>query len=900
MGQLQGMTSETVSLGASGSEGASEQSPAIFAYLHTHWDREWYYPFRKYQVRLAETVDLILDRLDSGVFPYFTLDGQTILMDDYLALRPWNKTRLEKWIQSGYLNVGPWYVMPDEFLVGGESLVRNLKRGIETAQEWGCHEFTGYLPDTFGHSGDIPLILNHFGIDTAVIWRGVNLADSVFQWQSRNQKPVLTYFLTSGYFQNMLHDATLTPEEQQGALKSLYEDVKAHSVMSAKGDEPAIPMLLPLGGDHLGSLNQEQLARLAHALPDLEQTTPPRFLSHLKEKLKASRRTLLTLTGELRDHTAAFLLPGTYSSRLYLKQENRRLEHRVVRQTEPHAAFSQLLPGKKPFYPVKEFEIAWELMLQNHPHDSICGCSVDEVHRENEVRYDQVHQLCEALEDRQQFALNTGFVVPAAGDAQAAPEHFWLLYNDSDRPYSGPVRVREWFGLTDTAARKTTMLQTEAENTILIDDYRYDLCEVPLAHKTMRERTGWIWANHLPAHGFQVVPKTSEALSLPYDVVPVQVWEFGGTTQIENGHIRLTVQPWKENPLSVEDLRSGQVYSQLHTLRDLADQGDSYNSAPVPGMEVGLAKIEKVRSLEQGPLRASVALDYMLSGQSITTTVTLEADSPRVTFETRWTNITPDHKVQVSFGTGAPIRQVLAESHFGIETRNYDPTYQELDGMPAALNKELLANTGPIQRFVAANGELFLTEGLTEYEVYGDTLSITLLRAFGYLSKKETGVRGNHAGPPFETQEGQCLGRELVCRYGWMPMPKEIAECYHEADRFYGITSGEQGRPAYFRETIPEVSDALAQLPVENHFLVQWDNPHIVSTCVKWADSGKGLLVRLMNTGGEQELAILQAGFPYTHISEVNFLECCQGVVESSVIPFAPYTVKTLLFHVQS
>lgn len=24
----------------------------------------------------------------------------------------------------------------------------------------------------------------------------------------------------------------------------------------------------------------------------------------------------------------------------------------------------------------------WKLLMQNHPHDSICGCSVDDVHRE--------------------------------------------------------------------------------------------------------------------------------------------------------------------------------------------------------------------------------------------------------------------------------------------------------------------------------------------------------------------------------------------------------------------------------------------------------------------------------------------------------------------------------------
>ncbi|MBY0403032.1 MAG: hypothetical protein K2X66_03980 [Cyanobacteria bacterium] len=190
----------------------------IYVYLHTHWDREWYQPFRQYQVRLAEVVDTLLGQIDAEVFPSFMLDGQTVLVDDYLELRPYQKNRLLSHIQSGQLNVGPWYVMPDELLVCGESLIRNLKQGMESAMTWGCSEFTGYLPDTFGHSGDLPYIFQQCGIQTAVVWRGVTLADSLFVWKSPQGAQVLTSFLPKGYFQNVIQDAQLSEIERYQLL----------------------------------------------------------------------------------------------------------------------------------------------------------------------------------------------------------------------------------------------------------------------------------------------------------------------------------------------------------------------------------------------------------------------------------------------------------------------------------------------------------------------------------------------------------------------------------------------------------------------------------------------------------------------------------------------------------
>jgi alpha-mannosidase len=300
------------------------------------------------------------------------------------------------------------------------------------------------------------------------------------------------------------------------------------------------------------------------------------------------------------------------------------------------------------------------------------------------------------------------------------------------------------------------------------------------------------------------------------------------------------------------------------------------------GQEVRTAEIKSVRVIYPGPLVAEVEITYEMTAVDITTRVRMTAGSPRIDFETHYLNRTENHKLQVAFDTGEPLSHIQAESHLSVQERVYDPQYHEVAHMPAGSFQELKTNTGPIQRFVLANGHLLVTEGLAEYEVRGTRLHLTLLRAFGALSKADTGVRGAQAGPPFKTPEGQCLGRECSFRYSWQPAPSEVWQAYHVADCFYGTVWGQQGG-----------ADAISRS------LIRWNNPHLVSTMIKWADDGRGLLIRLLNTAGRQEMTTFEVGFPYHHIEDVDGMERSVGVVESSVVPFTPFYVRTLLFCVK-
>src|SRR5215467_2687293 len=167
--------------------------PSDFRFLvvpHTHWDREWYLPFEQFRLRLGAVVDGVLDTLENDPsFTSFTLDGQAIVLEDYVEVRPESETRLRALLDAGRLEVGPSYVLPDEILVGGESLVRNLLLGRRVCRHFGVEPSgAGYLPDSFGHPAQLPQILAGFGIRTFLFSRG--LGDEIddvgvlFRWRA--------------------------------------------------------------------------------------------------------------------------------------------------------------------------------------------------------------------------------------------------------------------------------------------------------------------------------------------------------------------------------------------------------------------------------------------------------------------------------------------------------------------------------------------------------------------------------------------------------------------------------------------------------------------------------------------------------------------------------------------
>src|SRR5438105_15395170 len=239
---------------------------------HTHWDREWYQTFQQFRIRLVKTVDKLLALLDQDPhFRFFMLDGQTIVLDDYLEVRPEQEARLQHFIRSGRILVGPWYLQPDEFLVSGESLIRNLQIGLQRAAEFGGGMRIGYVPDCFGHIAQLPQILQGFGIDNAVFWRGVGAEahKSEFYWAAPDGTQVLVAHLADPLGYSNARLMPLEAEEFATRVKLLTAQILPRATTNT--------LLFMNGSDHLEPQDglpetiEAANALLAHISPEHEK-----------------------------------------------------------------------------------------------------------------------------------------------------------------------------------------------------------------------------------------------------------------------------------------------------------------------------------------------------------------------------------------------------------------------------------------------------------------------------------------------------------------------------------------------------------------------------------------------------------------------------------------------------
>jgi len=341
---------------------AGAQTTTVYIVPHTHWDREWYATFETFRAQLVELWDQLLTLTEADPDFRFLMDGQTVVIDDYLEIRPEARARLERAVRDGQIQVGPWYTLPDEFLVSGETLVRDLQRGVASAGVHGGSMRVGYLPDSFGHAAQMPQIYRQFGFRHAAVWRGVPLAiDRVaFTWEAPDGSRILTAYMGNSYSQGV--DLPTDPDALAARIASALQAIAPF--------HPTTDVLLMNGNDHVlpqaklsaavrgatGRLNGTmiRLARLDDYLARLPEHGWPRW------------------RGELRSSARAHILMGTLSVRTPDKQRYFEATRLLERMAEPIAALTRVDVGH-------ELDDAWTLILQNAAHDTACGSGIDAV-----------------------------------------------------------------------------------------------------------------------------------------------------------------------------------------------------------------------------------------------------------------------------------------------------------------------------------------------------------------------------------------------------------------------------------------------------------------------------------------------------------------------------------------
>ena len=298
-------------------------SRTVHVVPHTHWDREWYRPFQTFRLQLVEVVDRLLDLMEREPELAFTLDGQMATVDDYLEARPTAEERIRKLIVSGRLAVGPWRVLMDEFLVSGETIVRNLEMGMERGAELGAVMRVGYLPDMFGHIAQMPQLLARAGIDRAVVWRGVprRVESHVFTWEAPDGSVVAAEYLVGGYG-NAAH-LFAVPARTQDKVDAFRTTMEPFF-----NDDDLLAMH---GTDHMGPL--PELVNLVRDGNGAGGTEVLR-ISTLGDYLDAARRPGdgdAHCLGELRSGARANMLMGVTSARMPLRIAAARAERSLAR-----------------------------------------------------------------------------------------------------------------------------------------------------------------------------------------------------------------------------------------------------------------------------------------------------------------------------------------------------------------------------------------------------------------------------------------------------------------------------------------------------------------------------------------------------------------------------------------
>ena len=410
---------------------------------HTHWDREWYLTFQQFRLKLVQMLDSLLDLLESDPdFKHFMLDGQTIVLDDYLEIRPERESQIRRLVGEGRLQIGPWHVLPDEFLVSPEAIIRNLLEGGRRARDFGETMPVGYLPDPFGHIGQMPQILRGFGFEAACLQRGVGDEPSEFWWQAPDGSRVFVAYLRNGYANAVGLPASL-PQTFANEIRRRRDDLLPYS----PGGEH---ILLMQGNDHW-SADNEMGSAIAYAKKNpglidgdlLVHSTLPAYIS----AVRAASAPLITLSGELRSSRRHNLLPGVLSARIWIKQRNQHCQTLLEKWAEPFSAFADLVNPSHPSMerldnPAPIIRKAWRYLMECHPHDSICGCSIDQVPDEMRPRFDQVEQIGEEITHQNLASLAASIhTAPPLTLAEASAFSALVVFNPHCRSSTDQVRV---------------------------------------------------------------------------------------------------------------------------------------------------------------------------------------------------------------------------------------------------------------------------------------------------------------------------------------------------------------------------------------------------------------------------------------------------------------------------
>lgn len=789
-----------------------------------HWDREWYRTYEGFRARLVDTMDNILAMLESDADYRFMLDGQTVILEDYLEVRPQRSTDVRKFVSGGRLAQGPWYVQPDCLMPSGEAIIRNLLEGRRVGKTYGPVSRVAYTPDSFGHPAQLPRILSDFGLQAFIYWRGnnqeVQRLPSEYLWLAPDGTGIVACHLR--------HEYSWVPnfEMDEGRIITELKNMAELKKQDTRSDQ----VLVIRGGDHV--IPERHSDRIATGLAkqiggDVMRGSLEDFVGGLPtEDLPVYR-------GELLGAASAPLLSGVWSTRTYLKLENRATEAALEGWAEPWAALAHVLggPDERP-----SLRMAWRSLLQNQAHDSICGCSADAVHNQMSARYDSARELANETVTR-------------------CMELIAGLGTQRRSPWTDNLEIAVF---NPSPHRRTDVVHFPLETWPA-----WEIPEQPPVMKMSLTAEGFTVdgkpARPIPADSRCRLKRNPEDVPRDIEFVATDVPAFGyrtfrlargpaydddvdSGTRISNGSITVIANT-DDGTLSVS--AGGRTFMGLCGIEDIGDRGDAFDFDPVVGKArvrsvdiersqhaSGIAVLRVTRHLAVPALSMNrQARLKRTQSATVTTMASVYPNVSRVDIDVAVRNAATDHRLRLLFPTGSKLTEFMAATTFDTVSRS-PQLPDDTDWVQAA------TGTFPCQGWVSANDLMVIAPGLYEVEVTADgMIALTLLRAVGTMSRPDLKSRPFSAGPALATPAAQCL-RDTEARLALAVGPDpRVARDFELGLR--AVIAGD-------RKLLPPGLDTLVLEPRA-----------LLMSAFKPTEEGDGVVVRVFNPTDTDQVASL-------------------------------------------
>ncbi len=872
--------------------------PRVHLIFTTHWDREWVQPLEQYRFRLVRLMDRVLQILESEPRMRFVTDGQTVMIEDYLAMRPDRRSQIQRLAEDGRIVMGPWYVLADQFLEGPEATIRNLLRGRQIGRSLGSWMKEGYNPDSFGSIAGMPKILKGFGIDCYNFGRGATSdQNTIFCWEADDGSRVLAMNRGYGNAVHLAYPSLSADPEKSLPNKNACLEFGRRFLQNEVPKLPVPVIYASVGVDHMEL--RPGMTRLVDHLNESTHaewliSSPQDYFADLKRQLGTAE--VECSTGEFRgDVEHKMTLQGVLSTDIPLKQKNRSNELALVRMLEPLTVCHRTLETDNHAWALQR---AWQLLLQCHAHDSICACSTDPVMDDIHTRMRQVQELTQIVGER--------MLADICGAVPSPDTTYITLFNGSHHRNHDAVDLLVRFprrlplksySLVDAAGaevaaatvlgyRRKDIETHYATNADLLSNPGKD----PEAERnddeveTLMQIRGVI--DFRGSIGFR-------SLSLVSPLDPEPAVQAGETT-LDNGLVAITLND--DGSINLLDKERNRRFEGLCGLEDMADAGDTYDFAPLTGdtplrstdaatvssrllkhdahsatlevtlsweLPAGLNSCGRREQRKHFPNMFPAATDGARSQDTIRHEIvmhyTMYRGMKRIDVRMEFDNQAKQHRLRLAFPTRAGMR-VRAGGHFGINSRSWTRT------------DELLSCRPFVDWLYLENGLGIFAKGLYEYECRalpeneGEVL-VTCCRSVDTI--------GPAAGMNYDVDHALALGRHRVAFA--LQACENVLDAVHDSSAFNAPVLAAGGTP-----NLPES-------------VISCDSNELVVTALKPAESNDGFILRFWNPTDHPVTSNIEVDLQYSTVRAVNLAEDQprqrQDLLHKEDLPPAEFTV---------